>query len=63
MEKQGRELEIISQIDRDGKGTSKVSESYLKLMQDETFSLRTLSLTQGTFIAFNFNAFVVKLKK
>lgn len=66
--KKAHELEFISQIMRDGTGTAPVSESYLKsmlenpLMKDEDFELHCLSISQETYIAFNFNAFVVKLK-
>lgn len=68
MKKKARELEFISQIKRDGSGTTKVKKSYLKamldnsLMKDEDFELHRLSLTEKTFIAFNFNAFVVMVK-
>ncbi len=68
MEKQAHELEFISQIKRDGSGVTKVKKSYLKamlenkLMKDKYFEVRCLSLSEKTFIAFNFNAFVVKLK-
>lgn len=68
MKKKAHELEFISQIKRDGSGTTKVKESYLKamlensLMKDEDFELHCLSLTEKTFIAFNFNAFVVRVK-
>lgn len=68
MKKKAHELEFISQINRNGNGTSKVKESYLKsmldnpLMKDEDFELHCLSMSEKTFIAFNFNAFVVKLK-
>jgi hypothetical protein len=68
MKKKANELEFISQIKRDGSGTTKVKKSYLKsmlensLMKNEDFELHCLSLTENTFIAFNFNAFVVKLK-
>ena len=68
MKKKAHELEFISQIKRDGSGTTKVKDSYLKamlensLMKDEDFELHCLSLTEKTFIAFNFNAFVVKVK-
>lgn len=68
MKKKAHELEFISQINRNGNGTSKVEESYLKsmlnnpLMKDEEFELHCLSMSEKTFIAFNFNAFVVKLK-
>lgn len=68
MKKKAHELEFISQIKRDGSGTTKVKKSYLKamlenpLMKDEDFELHCLSLTERTFIAFNFNAFVVRVK-
>jgi hypothetical protein len=68
MKKKAHELEFISQIKRDGSGTTKVKKSYLKtmlensLMKDEYFELQCLSLTEKTFIAFNFNAFVVRVK-
>lgn len=68
MKRKARKLEFICQINRDGSGTTTVSESYLKemnentLMKDEYFDLYALSLTEKTFIAINFNAFVVKLK-
>lgn len=69
MKKKPHELEFISQIKRDGSGTHPVDEGYLKsmlnnpLMKDEDYDLHCLSLTEGTYIAFNFNAFVVKLKE
>lgn len=68
MKKKAHELEFVSQIKRDGSGTIKVRKSYLKsmlenpLMKDEDFELHCLSLSEKTFIAINFNAFVVKLK-
>lgn len=68
MKKKAHELEFISQIKRDGSGTIKVKKSYLKamlenpLMKDEDFELHFLSLTEKTFIAFNFNAFVVRVR-
>lgn len=62
MQVKGKELEFISQINRDGSGTAKVSEDYVKMMNDETFSITCLSLTQKTYIANGFNAFVVRLK-
>jgi hypothetical protein len=61
-------LIFISQIKRDGSGTKKISKRYLKnlttnpLMKNENYNLHVLSLTEKTFIAINFNAFVVKIK-
>lgn len=69
MQKKAKDLIFISQINRDGSGTSKVSAKYLqsmvenKLMKDEEFSVHRLSLTEDTFIAIGFNSFVVKLKE
>lgn len=69
MKAKASELIFISQIKRDGSGTKKVSKKYLKtmlenpLMIDNFFELHHLSLSEKTFIAINFNAFVVKLKQ
>ncbi len=68
MKKKAHELEFISQINRDGSGTKEVAPSYLRDMlenpmsKDDDFKLHCLSVTEKTFIAFNFNAFVVRLK-
>ena len=68
MEKLAKELKFISQINRDGSGTTPVRKDYLKamlenpLMKDKKFELHCLSMTEKTYIAFNFNAFVVQLK-
>lgn len=68
MKAKARELEFISQIIRDGSGTAKVEESYLKsmlenpLMKDEDFELHCLSLTEKTYLAMGFNSFVIRLK-
>jgi len=69
MIKKAHELEFISIINRDGSGTKPVEESYLKamlenpLMKDSYFKVYPLSISEKTFIAINFNAFVVKLKE
>ncbi len=68
MKKKANELEFICQINRDGSGTTPVSEGYLKqmlenpLMKDDEFEIRCLSLSEKTFIASEFNSFVVRLK-
>lgn len=59
----GSELEFISEINRDGSGTEKIPESYLAMMQKETFFVYCLSMSEHTFLASNFNWFVVRLKK
>lgn len=67
MQKKAYQLTFISQINRDGSGTEPVSKSYLKsmrtnpLMKDELFELHRLSLSEDTYIAINFNSFVVRL--
>lgn len=69
MKRKAHQLIFISQIKRDGSGVEKVDPEYLKCMlenpiaKDEYFELHCLSLTQKTFIAINFNTFVVKLKE
>jgi hypothetical protein len=62
MKRKGKNLEFISWINRDGKGTKRIPSQLLGLLQDEMFYIRRLSLTENTFIAFNFNAYVVKIK-
>lgn len=64
-----KDLDFISVINRDGNGTSPVSESYLKnmlenkFMKDELFEVRVLSISEKTYIASKFNSFVVRLKE
>lgn len=68
MKKTPSELIFISQINRDGSGTTPLSEKYQKamaqnpLMIKEKYKLIQLSMTENTFIAHGFNAFVVKIK-
>ena len=66
IKKKAHELEFISQISRDGSGTFPVRESYLEFLINneatETFKLHRLSLSEDTYIAISFNAFVVKIK-
>lgn len=68
MTKKANELIFISQINRDGSGTTPVSEEYLrvltenKLSKDDDFKMTCLSITNQTWIATNFNSFVVKIK-
>ncbi len=60
-----KELIFISQIERDGSGVKPVPEKYINFMikEDEYFDLIRLSITEKTYIASNFNLFVVKLKR
>jgi len=64
MEKKGKELTFISQINRDGSGTDiNISKEYIDMMQNDVFKVFHLSLSEKTFIAIEFNSFVVKLKE
>lgn len=58
---QGKNLIFISHIKRDGSGTTPVEQSP-KHLQEHSFKLTCLSITNGTYIASDFNLFVVKLK-
>lgn len=63
MKKQGEELIFISRIQRDGKGVYLIEDlDSVEHCQSETFRLIPLSMTEKTFIASNFNVYVVKLK-
>ena len=62
MEKLGKELEFISWIKRDGSGTKMVKKKLIEIMQEDTFKVNCLSITEKTFIASGFNSFVVRLK-
>lgn len=62
MTKFGKDLIFISQIKRDGSGVTDVSKEYIEMMENDLFHLTYLSLSEKTFIASEFNSFVVKLK-
>ncbi len=63
MQKKGKDLEFISWIKRDGSGTSKrITKSHIATMQEEVFNIHCLSISEKTYIASAFNAFVVRLK-
>ena len=68
MKKTADKLEFISWIKRDGSGTVPVPKSMMKTMLEnplckkEKFKLHRLSISENTYIAINFNAFVVKRK-
>jgi hypothetical protein len=74
MEKLGKQLKFLSYIMRDGSGTVTCGSEWnenmdipqvdnMKYLDNDTFNLTCLSLSQGTFIASNFNSFVVRLKR
>ncbi len=64
MKKTANELIFISQINRDGSGTSPVSDRYIETMinNKDEFNVLCLSMSKKTYIANGFNSFVVKLK-
>lgn len=61
--KKGKELDFISQIERDGSGTSPVAADYIEMMKEDNFKINSLSLSEKTLIACGFNSFVVRLKE
>jgi hypothetical protein len=58
----GKDLIFISQINRDGNGTTDVSSLNMTFNDDENFTINCLSLTNETYIASGFNSYVVKIK-
>lgn len=62
MKKKANELEFISIINRDGSGTEIIKEDHIT-KQDAEYDLHCLSVRHKTYIALNFNAFVVRIKE
>lgn len=63
MKAKGSELIFISRILRDGSGVEIIeTQDRMIYMQDTIFKLLRLSITNGTYIASEFNSYVVKLK-
>ena len=60
MKKKANELIFISQINRDGSGTTPICP---ELKSTESFKIHKLSLIGKTYIAMGFNSFVVKLRE
>lgn len=58
----GSELIFISRIRRDGMSLEICNKDDMNYVNDEIFELRILSLSKGTYIASNFNSYIVKLK-
>jgi hypothetical protein len=59
----GSELEFISRILRDGSGTEMIStREEVSHVENTRFEMASLSITKGTWIATEFNAYVVKIK-
>lgn len=62
MKAKGSELIFVSCIKRDGSGTSDVSKEDMKHLNDTVFHLNSLSITNKTYIACEFNSYVVRLR-
>lgn len=60
--KKGSNLTFISRIKGDGSGTEPFLDTE-NVFKDNVFSLRCLSITHGTYIAYGHNSFVVKIKE
>ena len=58
----GSELVFVSRINRDGIGTIDVSKEDMKHLRDVVFLLNSLSITNKTYIACEFNSYVVRLR-
>lgn len=58
----GSQLIFISRIRRDGMSLEICNKDDMNYINDELFELRILSLSKGTYIASNFNSYIVKLK-
>jgi hypothetical protein len=59
---QGKDLDFIASIHRDGSGVTPVAGKDLSLWNNTTFRLACLSITQGTYIASEFHTYVVRMK-
>lgn len=59
----GKKLNFISIIHRDGNGISNVENNDNSNKDNDLFKLTCLSISEGTYIASEFNSYVVKYKK
>lgn len=60
MKVKGKDLQFISRILRDGSGTEPVID--IRHLDNDIFKVRCLSISNKTYIAMEFNSYVVKLK-
>lgn len=64
MTAKGSDLIFISRILRDGSGVEPIADQEsMAHVANAEFTLASLSITHGTFIASEFNSYVVKKKK
>ena len=59
----GSQLEFISLINRDGKGITDVRDLDMGCYYYDNFTINSLSMTEGTYIASGFITFIVRIKK
>lgn len=59
----GKELIFISRIKRDGSGVTDVSKEKMDWLNNTIFVLNSLSISNKTYIACEFNSYVVRLRK
>lgn len=59
----GKKLHFIARIERDGSGVVNVENEDHSFIDNDLFKITCLSMSQGTFIASEFNSYVVKYKK
>ncbi len=62
MRMKGKNLEFLCLIKRDGSGTEVIPNDSIKSLERNEFSLIRLSLVHDTWIASEFNCYVVKIK-
>lgn len=59
----GKDLIFICRIVRDGSGVEPIADQdVMSHVHDTLFTLASLSITHGTYIASEFNSYVVRLK-
>lgn len=59
---QGKDLIFISNIHRDGKGVTDLTTTDMSHENNTDFEINSLSISKKTFIASEFNSYVVKKK-
>jgi len=59
----GKELIFLSNIQRDGSGTESVANVDMKHLNETVFKISCLSITNRTYIASEFNSYVVRYKE
>ena len=58
----GKELIFISAIKRDGSGTSVFKDNSMSHLDNTEFVINSLSITNKTYIACEFNSYVVRFR-